>query len=156
MIHLTSLSSTASDVFPSNKKECSGRLLMNIISLSAIPGKKSTKAELYATFRVDNTPKSTTRRSKSTWGDDIIINIDKAKEIEITIHEVDGGILAMIWFQVNDFIAHADALHSNTTNLPPLPAGDPRIVDAWFDLIPGGKIKLLIELSGNFFVHRMS
>jgi hypothetical protein len=123
---------------------------MNIMSLSAIPGKKSSKAELYATFRVDNTPKSKTRRSKSAWDDDIIINIDKAKEVEITIHEVDGGILAMIWFQVNDFVAHVDALRKNSTNLPPLPDGDPRVVEAWFDLIPGGKIKLIVELSGSF------
>lgn len=125
---------------------------MNIINLSAIPGKKSSKSELFATFRVDNTPKYTTRRFKSFWHDDIIINIEKAREIEITIHEEDSGILAMMWFQLNDVIEHVDAIREKT-ELPALSLGDPRVIDAWFDLIPGGKVKLTIELSGTFIIH---
>lgn len=109
--------------------------------MSSIIGKKSTKSELYVIVRIDNTPKASTKKSKAIWNEDIILDLEKDKEAEISVHEYEGGMLGLIWFQISDFIKHAEV------NGPPNEHGIKKF-EGWIDLVPFGKLRVSIEFKG--------
>ncbi|KAJ3284780.1 Serine/threonine kinase [Borealophlyctis nickersoniae] len=78
----------------------SGKLHVRLIQSSGLPGKKSHKADAYASIRLDGTQKAKSRSSRGKWGDDFDITVDKGQEVEIVIFEKGGTMLAMVWFKL--------------------------------------------------------
>ncbi|KAJ3121854.1 Serine/threonine kinase [Physocladia obscura] len=92
---------TSTNLVNTTKILLSGRLKVTLVGVSGITsGSKPTRPETYAILRVDEPI------------NDLVSAIEKAREIEITIHEKGGSgpIIALIWFTVADLevlIKHA-------------------------------------------------
>jgi hypothetical protein len=135
--------------FPSSKRTPLNAILtINVNSITAIQGKKSSKTELFVVVRVDNAPKAFTRHSKSNWNEDLILSLEKAHEIEIVLTETDGTVLGIVWFQLSDFIDELNRLDPHFDEIPI----NPRTMSLWLDLIPGGKINVSLSLGTVLFL----
>ncbi|KAJ3346407.1 Serine/threonine kinase [Kappamyces sp. JEL0680] len=128
----------------SKREALSAKFTINVNAITALPGKKSSKTELFVLIRVDNTPKAVSRSSKSSWDEDLILYLEKAHEIEIAVHEHDGGVLGVVWFQLSDFIDELNKLEDNADAASP---EYPRSMNVWLDLVPGGKIHVTFTIA---------
>lgn len=126
---------------PSSTVEITGTLQINVRAIAAIAGKKSSKTEMNCSVRVDNLnfPKAVTRKSKSTWSEDLNLRLEKAREVEIDVCESEGGVLGIVWFKISDLLI--ELLRVDPKN----GAAGPKSTDVWLDLLPGGKIHLSLS-----------
>ncbi|KAL6616901.1 hypothetical protein LY90DRAFT_189999 [Neocallimastix californiae] len=141
----------------SRKIPTTGKFLLRIITATNLPGRKSHKSDSYCVIRIDNTPKGKTRSSRhSKWNEDFNIPIDKASDVEITVYEKGGTVLAMSWFKFGELIEELQSkgLYQGGTieNLSSPPQNQPHSdfhsngIDVWLDMEPAGQIFLHLNL----------
>lgn len=107
-------------------------------------------------IRIDNTPKGKTRSSRhSKWNEDFNIPIDNASDVEITVYEKGGTVLAMSWFKFGELIEELQSkglYHGGSSdNLSSPPQNQSHSdshngIDVWLDMEPAGQIFLHLNL----------
>jgi len=140
----------------SRKIPTSGKFLLRIITATNLPGRKSHKSDSYCVIRIDNTPKGKTRSSRhSKWNEDFTISIENASDVEITVYEKGGTVLAMSWFKFGELIEelqHRGLYHGGSSeNLSSPPQNQSHSdshngIDVWLDMEPAGQIFLHLNL----------
>jgi len=139
----------------SRKVPVTGKFLLRVITATNLPGKKSHKSDSYCVIRVDNTPRGKTRSSRhSKWNEDFNILIDNASDVEITVYEKGGTVLAMSWFKFGELIEELQyrGLYrggsSESLSSPPQPQAhvDHNGIDVWLDMEPAGQIFLHLNV----------
>lgn len=133
-----------------------GKFLLRVITATNLPGRKSHKSDSFCVIKIDDTPRGKTRSSRhSKWNEDFNIQIDKASDVEITVYEKGGTVLAMSWFKFGDLIEelqnkglYRGGSTDSLTNTPPQQAQshDHNGIDAWLDMEPAGQIFLHLNV----------
>lgn len=154
---------------PSNKKiPMSGKFKCKILSATGLPGKKSSKTNVYVTVAFDGAIKMKSRNSSNgTWNDDISILLENTLEVQISVFENDNdaNLLGLVWFQLSDLweevkmrstndldIVVDQTIPQNTSerrnSLPDpsdIPNGDFKLFS--LDLVPAGQVNISIKFS---------
>ena len=76
----------------------SGRITLKLLSCLDVLRKISANSEIFLVVKVDGTKKAQSSFTRGKWDEEIILDVDKALELEFLILEKNGSVLAMIWF----------------------------------------------------------
>eukprot|EP00842_Homolaphlyctis_polyrhiza_P006270 jgi/Hompol1/6644/HPOL_000759-RA len=93
-----------------------GKLTISPISAMGLPGKKSSKTDLYVVVRIDGNQRAKSRTSRGKWSDQLIITVDKASDVEIAVYEKNGTILALLGFSLEDLCEELNAAAGNSSS----------------------------------------
>ncbi|KAJ3341797.1 Serine/threonine kinase [Entophlyctis luteolus] len=165
------------------KSLISGHLKITLVGATSLPRSlvgdtgNIARSETFAIIKVDGVEKSRTRGSRGKWMDLADIQLDKAREVEISVHEKQGGsLLGFVWFQLQDlsamvknsqarrltnasYLVRSDSfVRENAPDDTPNPVTASSAVDltvsgvsqgetCWLDLEGGGQICLKLDIS---------
>ncbi|ORX78464.1 hypothetical protein BCR32DRAFT_247144 [Anaeromyces robustus] len=140
----------------SRKTPVTGKFLLRVITATNLPGRKSHKSDSYCVIKIDNTARGKTRSSRhSKWNEDFNIPIERASDVEITVFEKGGTVLAMSWFKFGELIEelqskglyHGGSSESLANPPPQTQAHDNHGgIDVWLDMEPAGQIFLHLNV----------
>jgi hypothetical protein len=146
-----------------------GRLLIRLVGAANLAERKSMKDDIIAIVSVDGITKHHTRGSKAKWDETTEILLDRAIEVEISIQEKGGRMLALTWFKVahlDEFLSHKfkggpNSEHSNATptegaqillsgpsNSKPRPT-NLDVEETWIELEPSGQLLVKVNFLPN-------
>ncbi|KAJ3352893.1 Serine/threonine kinase [Entophlyctis luteolus] len=165
------------------KSLISGQLKITLVGATSLPRSligetgNSARSETFAIIKVDGVEKSRTRGSRGKWMDFADIQLEKAREVEISVHDKQGGsLLGFVWFQLQDLCAMVKSaqtkrlrndsylVRSDSFVRENVPEVTPNLVSAgsttdsavsgvsqgetcWLDLEGGGQICLKLDVS---------
>jgi len=139
----------------SRKTPITGKFLLRVITATNLPGRKSHKSDSYCVIKIDNTARGKTRSSRhSKWNEDFNISVERASDVEITVFEKGGTVLAMSWFKFGELIEELQykglyhgGSSENLANPPqPQPHDNHGGIDVWLDMEPAGQIFLHLNV----------
>jgi hypothetical protein len=118
-------------IFRNPSEQYSGKLKVQVINIIGLSGKRSD-SNVSVHIRIDKIEKAVSKPRNKSWDDELVIEIEKATEVEISVHDQGLGILGMVWFPMTDLLQEISNEHSNNQNY----------LNCWLDLFPAGKINV--------------
>ncbi|KAI8927990.1 hypothetical protein BC831DRAFT_450572 [Entophlyctis helioformis] len=91
----------------------SGKLIIRPLVALGLPGKKSSKTDLYVIVSIDNNQRAKSRTSRGKWSDELVVSVVKGSEVELAVYEKNGAVLSMLWFKLADFVQELNVASSS-------------------------------------------
>ncbi|RKO88225.1 hypothetical protein BDK51DRAFT_24558, partial [Blyttiomyces helicus] len=122
--------------YPTQRR--TGRLKIRLVGATNLPGRRSSSDEIFAIVRVDGVVQHTTRPTRIRWDESPVLTVEKAQEVEVSVYEKNGPLLAISWFRLWELEEDLKLKYGN--GYENADAGE-----SWLDMEPGGQ--LLVKLN---------